>query len=416
MKYTVLSILVLWCATRGVAQDSLRVTLTQADDLFRKSNFQLLVSQLGIDENKAYEVQAHLLPNPTVYVETMPINTQTNEFFPVRSSNAEQIVQYQQLVLLAGKRNKQTAVAKAQTQLAADRFYDLVRNLKYQLHSTFYQAWFSLQSMKVYDDEIDQLQAIVDMYRSQYEKGNVPLKDVVRLRAYLVNLRTERLNLQQNFVDYQHDMALLLGMSGNGVIVPVLSDDELKQNEFLTASQENLITKAYENRPDLKGFIDVNSLEKQNLTLQKAMAVPDLTLQGSYDRNGSFIPNYFGVGLGISLPFWNRNQGNIKAAEVRIKGSEVAINQARLQVEKDVQQAYIKLRMADQLYQKFDNKFTDDFARLMEGVRLNYQRQNLGVTEFIDFFDSYKTTVLQYNQLRQNRQQAVEDLSFAIGQ
>lgn len=125
------------------SSDTLQLTLAQADEQFKTRNLTVLATQLGITESQAYEIQAQLRVNPAIYVETMPYNQQTKEVLPVRQTNAQQVVQVQQLIRLAGKRNKQLAIAKTSTEIATDRFYDLLRTLTYQLHTTFYDLYYA---------------------------------------------------------------------------------------------------------------------------------------------------------------------------------------------------------------------------------------------------------------------------------
>ena len=43
------------------------------------------------------------------------------------------------------------------------------------------------------------------------------------------------------------------------------------------------------------------------------------------------------------------------------------------------------------------------------------ERRNLGLLDFLDFYDSYKQNVLQVNSIKYNRIQAFEDLNFYTG-
>jgi len=389
--------------------DTLSLTLPQAEGLFVRQNLTLLATRLGIDEVRAYEAQARLLPNPTVYVEQMPYNHQTREFMPLGQSNSEQVVQVQQLILLAGKRNKQLALAATQTRLAADRFEDLVRTLTFQLRSTFYDLYYTQQTLGVYQQELAALQRTVDVYQQQYNRGNVPLKDLARLKAYLFNLATEQQQQLARITDDQATMALLLSASpGSNIRVVAGSPDATLPADLRL---DSLVTRATASRPDLRAFRDQATLERQNLTLQKALAVPDIALQGTYDRNAGFIPNYVGIGIGMAVPLLNRNQGNIRAAEVRTQSSRQLLNAYQLQVEADVWNALTKARQADGLYRTFDRRFSNDFGRLIQGVIENYSKQNIDVVEFLDFFDAYKASQIQYNQLQNNRLQRFEELN-----
>lgn len=395
--------------------DTIRLTLAQADEQFNAHNLTVLASQLGITENKAYEIQAQLRVNPAVYVETMPYNQQTRDVLPFSQSNGQQVVQVQQLIRLAGKRNKQVAIAKTGTELATDRLYDLLRTLTYQLHTTFYDLYFAQQSLSVYNQEIATLQQTVSLYQQQYDKGNVPLKDLTRLKAYLFSLTTERRQLLHRIADDQGDLIVLLNRSPSTSFLPIVTSETIDTYSVSNLTLPTLYQLAEEHRFDLKGYRDQAKQEQQNLDLQKALAVPDLTLQGTYDRNGSYIPNYFGVGIGINLPLLNKNQGNIQAARIRIQSSQQNVAAYTLQVDSDVQRAYIKAQQTEQLYRTFDQRFNDDFSRLIDGVTTNYKKQNIDVVEFLDFFDSYKSSQIQYAQLQNDRMQSLEEIRFAVG-
>lgn len=407
---------VLICPLPSFAQsDTLRLTLTQAEAQFRQNNLQLMATRLGVDENRAYEFQAKLWNNPSLYVEQMPYNAQTKEVMPLGQRNSEQVVQVQQLLLLAGKRNKQLAIARTNTELANDRFFDLLRTLNYQLRTTFYDLFYTQQALGVYDEEIGTLRQTVGLFQQQYDKGNVPLKDLARLKAYLFNLTTERQQLFLKLTDDQADLVILLNASPSVTFQPVLENIEAVQSAVGQLNLNELYKLAEENRYDLKAFRDQAIQEKQNLALQKAMSVPDLSLQATYDRNAGYIPNYVGIGVGINLPVFNKNQGNIKAATIRTQSSQQATDAYTLQVDSDVQRAYKKVQQTDQIYRTFDQKFNGDFGRLIEGVTTNYRKQNIDVVEFLDFFDSYKSSQIQYNQLQNNRMQSLEELNFAVG-
>ncbi|HZE84032.1 MAG TPA: TolC family protein, partial [Puia sp.] len=56
-----------------------------------------------------------------------------------------------------------------------------------------------------------------------------------------------------------------------------------------------------------------------------------------------------------------------------------------------------------------------DFERLMHEVLINYQKRNLSLLDFLDFYDSYKQNILQSNSIRYNRVSAFEDINYYTG-
>jgi len=69
----------------------------------------------------------------------------------------------------------------------------------------------------------------------------------------------------------------------------------------------------------------------------------------------------------------------------------------------------------DKLYKKMDVSFAQDFERLTNEVLINYQKRNIGLLDFLDFYDSYKQNTVQMNNTIFNRVSAFEDLNFYTG-
>jgi cobalt-zinc-cadmium efflux system outer membrane protein len=154
---------------------------------------------------------------------------------------------------------------------------------------------------------------------------------------------------------------------------------------------------------------------EQNYKLQKAIAVPDLTLGADFDKRGSFVNNATFLTVGIDLPFFNRNQGNIKAAKYSIDQTKLQVQQEQMTVENEVQTAYSKALNTDKMLESIDPTFRKDFEQLLINITDNFLKKNISLLELTDFYDSYKENLLQLNQLQNDRMQAIETLNFAVG-
>lgn len=84
-------------------------------------------------------------------------------------------------------------------------------------------------------------------------------------------------------------------------------------------------------------------------------------------------------------------------------------------VKNDVTTNYITAIKSEKLLLSFDPKFDKEQQHLIEEVAINFQKKNLTMLEFLDFYESYKQNVLQLNQLRFNKMSALEQLNFSIG-
>ena len=169
------------------------------------------------------------------------------------------------------------------------------------------------------------------------------------------------------------------------------------------------------NRYDLRGANAQLQLSRANLAFQKSLRIPDLTLGMNYDKAGSYVRNYNSISIAIALPFWNRNQGNISVAQYQIEESKGLQSQAELQVRNDISKAYTQLLETDKLYKTTSSQFTGDYEKLLDGITKGYQNHTISMLEFIDYYETYKNSKLEFNHLQSNRLDALENLNLATG-
>src|ERR1700744_1012518 len=188
--------------------------------------------------------------------------------------------------------------------------------------------------------------------------------------------------------------------------------DKLDPNQY---ALNTLIDSAYHNRTDLQIARSNVRAGELNYKYQKALAVPDLSLSLGYDEAGSFLYNYYGIGASIDLPFFNRNQGNIKSARAQISNTEVTQRFTQATVDENVANSLQKAFAQQRLFQTIDPKFYADFDRLIHEILTQYTKRNISILEFLDFYDSYKQNTLQLNTIQFNRISAFEDINYYTG-
>ncbi|MGZ3764177.1 MAG: TolC family protein [Mucilaginibacter sp.] len=387
--------------------DTLKLTVKQAEDQFLKNNLQLIIQRYNIDNASAQIITARLFQNPDFsFANGIHATGVSNPF-------SEQSFSVSQLFFTAGKRNKNIQLAKIGVEQAKYQFFDLLRTLKFTLRNDFYTIYFQQQSARVYNDEINSLSKTLSVFREQYAKGNIAQKEVLRIQSQLYSLQTEYNGLLAGIDTTQSELKLLIKASPNTYVEPQVSLDS--KQLVAQVPYQQLLDSAYANRYDLKyskAAVDYNSL---NLKLQKATAVPDVSLSFNYDKLGSYGNNFMSAGLAFSLPFFNRNQGGIKQARIAIDQSKVQLQSQQDQVESDVATNYKGALRLEKLYNSFDPQFKNDFNHLIQEVFKNYEKRNISMLEFLDFYDSYKTNTLQLNNLQLSRIISLEQLNYAIG-
>lgn len=409
------SVLLLNQSVYAQKADTLKLSLHDAEQQFSQKNFLLLAQKYGIEAAKAAIIQASLLPNPTVNLEQTVMSKATIANDAPIGAFGQRAIQIQQLIQVAGKRNKQIALAKAGVEISQYQFSEIIRELLFQLRSSFYQIHYLEKTLMMYNQEIQKITGLVSAYQEQVQKGNIPQKEFFRLQSFLITLEGEASDIVNQITDNQTTIKILLADRTTTMLEPLVDDTEIENLNTTGLNLVDLIGNATQNRPDLKVQQANTQYAIANLNLQKALAKPDVTVGYSYDRAGSYVNDYHALTVSMALPFFNKNQGNIKIAENQIEANKQYFSQTQNQLENEVLQAFTKAQENERLFRKIDKKFQTDFEKLIAGVLENYQKRNLTLIEFTDFLESYKNTVSQLNTLQNNRIQAFENLNFVVG-
>lgn len=395
----------------GWSNDTLRITIRQADSIFLAKNFDLLIAGLNIEQKKAEIIQARLYPNPVFTANLNAYDPDHKKAFHW-GQTGQQAYQLEQLILLGGKRKSWIEIAQKQTDIAELEFEGLLKDLKFQLRSSFYYLDQQSALIEKYDAQIKMLTTIISAYEIQAAKGNVPLKDVVRLKGASLNLRGEKAELLRQYTEQLLKLQVLL--QTDQIIKPAV-DDQLFAQKVKILDEKTLIDEALANRPDFQVMQHYKELADLNLKMEKRMAIPDLNVFTSYDQRSGAFNNQIEAGFSIPLPLWNRNQGNIKIAELKKEQINYSVQQTELKLVTEVK-AYLSMyNRAVRDYDVSSQLFSEDFDFTSKGMIESFQKGNIGLIEFVDFFESYNEALGDYSNIKVQLGIAAEQLNVIVG-
>jgi cobalt-zinc-cadmium efflux system outer membrane protein len=398
------------------ASDTLHLSIPQAETIFLQRNLTLLANQYNIDISKALVEQAKVWDNPVLNTDQ---NVYDGKFFRHTRENGQLygqvFIQVQQLIRTAGKIKKQTQLARDNVLNNEAQFKDVMRNLRYVLTTDLNNLAQLQQQVSINQAEMATMQTLARGMDEMLKTGDVSQKENLRIKALLFSLKNDYAdNLRQQF-DLQKEISMLLQLKEPTWVVA-------DAGQPITAGQvsglriADLQDLALRNRPDLQLSQSQLALQQHNIAYQKALAVPDITVGPEYDRNSTYTTNYFGLSISLPLPIFNKNKGNIQAAEFSYKQAGVVTNQVQDQVNRDVFSAWQKLKQATDLLNTDNTQLKDNYETLMKNMVDSYRRREIGLVEFIDFFDAYKDTRIKQNQQVTNQRNAVAELNYTIHQ
>ena len=392
--------------------DSLRLSLPQAEQQFIQKNFVLLAQKYNVNVAEAAKEQAKLWYNPNLFVETNLYNGYSNKLLPY-GHNADLYnptggvvnVQVQQIVSLVKLRSKLVQLAETNVALQQSAFQDLMRNVRFQLAQAFGNLATNQQKLTMLQLQGQQLASLLEAFRAQLKLGVIAPYEVTRLELEQKNWESDLTDLQAQISQDEATLRTLLSINGTTYIIPVNEGNAPKT----TAPLNELVSQALSQRPDLQLADQQITYNRQNLTYQKALATPNLTLGADYQRVGAAFPHYLGVQALIDLPIRNKNQGNIQAARWGIDQANQSRNAVGIQVEQEVVNAYQQYSQATQLQAKITPEYLQSIQDISKNATEDYTRRVIDLVSFIDKIRAYKdaqmTLIDSANRLYQAQQQ-----------
>ncbi len=414
MYRPVLLILLMIHVWSGAAQEGVvRLSLDEALERFTACNLSLIAERYNIDMAKAQVMQAKLFENPVISLEQNIYNRNNGKYFDIGKAG-EAVVEIEQLIYIAGQRNKRVRLEKINKEMAVYQFEEVLRTLRGELKEKFVDLYYTRKSLSVYDREIEYLTTVLNVYKEQNAKGNVSLLEKSRIQALLFSLKRQRNGVVNEMVALEGNLRVLLALKTGEVLEPFFDEsvlDRFRLDEFPFAELSARIAE----RPDLKQAEAGIRASEADVRLQRSLAFPEVSLKGAYDRAGNFCNNYFAIGLSVSVPIFNRNQGNIKSARLSVFRNNSLAELARKRADNELFVCYTKLEKALELYRSSDYELEWDFNRILEGVNTSFQKRNISLLEFIDYYEAYKEACLQLYDMKKSVVLAVEELNTVVG-
>lgn len=388
------------------------VTLQDCESQFLKNNLFLLASQYNIDASKALTIQAKIWDNPSLTAELNAYNPERNQYFDI-GKQGQKAFGIEQLIYLGGKKRNEIKLAQTNEQLAELQFNDLLRTLKLQLRKSFFTVYYNKKSLETTDNQLAHIEDLINSYSVQVQKGNIPLRDLVRLQSLYLNFKNERMEVVNENIEEQANLKLLLNSAEN--VAPEVSKEEF--NRYLVTIPFDLKLfqdDAIANRPDYlakQKDIEANEI---NVKWQKALSVPDITVGANYDQRSGAFNREANLTLGIPLPLWNKNKGNIKYAKTILEQSKVEKQNFDLQLQTEITSAWNKWDESRKNYVVIKPTVNSDFEAVYNGILTNFQKRNISLLEFTDFMESYNQASIQVNELKKKVVLSGEELNSTI--
>lgn len=406
------------------AQDTLRLTKAACEAKFLSENLLLLAEKLEIPKAEALVQQARLWPNPQFTLDQVnlwatPSQTGGNEVVPPLFGNFGRNRQFgaeiEQLILTARKRGKLIAVEQVKADQSLAYFEELLRNVKLELRKHLIELQHLQLRETTYQKQLEAVRQLLTAYQRQVQEGHIPRSEYVRLKSLELEILKSMNDLEQQKNESQSAIRQWANIPADRFLIVSEDGFRIPTAALPKVNFPEVMEEAKQNRPDLRASLLDHTLALKQMDYEKARRTPDLTIKGTYDRNGNAMLNFFGLGASIDLPVFDRNQGNIRRAGIVADQAQKVSDYQTRKVENEVSLAYRNLLSAYHIASRIEEGYEDALDNMLGAYTKNFSNRNLSMLEFLDFMNAYldnKQTILETYKSVNER---LQELNYAVG-
>ena len=361
MQKVILSALIL-CFPILVAAQSQVITIEDAIEIALENNYQLKQAEnnLSISELQELSAKADFFPSLNANVNRglnigRRFDTETTgQFVDVTTNNLSASLS-SNIDIFNGFANINNLRRSREITASREELLQRVReNVIFSTASSYLDYLLSFQLLEIAEENLQTSQSQLEQIEAQVEVGSRPMVDLLNQESLVANNELDLVN-RENEVD-------LARLS----LIRILQIDPLREYEFvipdigqgsavpINYDLGELVGAALENRADLRSEQRAILAEEYQVKVAKAQYYPTISGSPSIRSNYSdlsmlsYTDQFFdqnvarSFGISISIPIFNRLNArtNVEIQKINLKNAELGLENTRLQVIQEVNQAY----------------------------------------------------------------------------
>jgi outer membrane protein, heavy metal efflux system len=350
------------------ARPSMR--LEELEELALANNPTLVQAAGQITAARGTAIQAGTHPNPVIGYEADTVGSfQTRNY---------QGVYAQQTVKTAGKLGLQRAAANmdlmnAQLQLRRVR-YDVLR----QVRAGYFAVLVARESIAINAALVRFTNEAYRIQVDQLKYGEATAYEPAQLRTLAVQARAALITAQNRYVSAWKQLAATVG-------VPDLPPAQLEGRADMPVpvlDYDRLLVWVLNNYPDVLAARNLQTQARLQLRLQEVTPIPDLQVYGTYQQDFTtpgFARTSYNMQVGVPVPVFDRNRGNILSAQGRLNSAMEQIRTVRNQLTAQLADAFERFETSRTQAQLYRDQILPDLARAYRGIYERHQQESAEV-------------------------------------
>jgi outer membrane protein, heavy metal efflux system len=411
------------CALTGIsvteAAQDLSISFLMETAL--RNNRNLQAQRKKIAEKEGHLLQSRLIANPHLEVEYSNGSVFDN---PDESSFSTAI---NQTLELGGKRSRRIKVAELELQKAKAEVADEERQFIAEMKIRFAEALEASARLEAARQFIDLSEKNFKIIDIKFQEG-----EASQLERGLLLVEKDRIvaeqSLEQNSVRAAISRLRLLA----GIASSDLQVTGNLRDVTVTYRLKEAIEMALRNRADLlMAEVELKQADAE-IQLSRAENIPDLDLSFGYlqeksgfdqfglDTEGQLVPlqetdRTLTGGLSFPIPFFNRNQGTMKASIAAKEAAEIRWKAQQDLVRWEVTDAYATYEATRRVVELFEKSILDQSKKNLEITQVAFEQGELRLLDVLNERQRYIDVQKTYTRALKDYYVSVAELEKAVG-
>ncbi len=366
-------------------------------------------------------ITAGLLPNPAFFTSQtlMPLD---RSFTVTRQGGPPQFdagVSFPVDWFLFGKRATAVMAAEKGVDVAASTFSDLIRQRISGAIAAFYDVLEAQSSLELAQEDLNNLSELEKITANRVELGGVGTVELDRVRLSIFSSRRE---VRAREVALEGSFSRLRAFLGFSDSIPLKVQGSLDiASPVPPPNPEAAFAVAEENRPDLIALKRQVEQAAASVQAEESKAYPEVTPRIGYTRQfqekaiGYPDANSWGVGVDMTIPLFDRNQGNIARARSVKDQSELTLNAQLVALRAEIDQAVKAYESAYQVLTTDDPGQLEAARNVRDKIRAAYELGGKTLMEVLDAQRAYRETYRLHIAGRSSYWHSLHGLNAAVG-
>jgi outer membrane protein len=252
-----------------------------------------------------------------------------------------------QLIYDFGKTAEQVKIQSLNHDSSLSDLENVTDQIVLNVKQTYYGLLQAKRNRDVAKETVKQFQQHLDQAKGFFEVGTKPKFDVTKAEVDLSNSKL-------NMIIAENAVKIAIANLNNAMGFPDAPEYEIEDNLFFKKYEivfDDAISKAYDNRPDLKAITAKKQAAESSVDFAKKDYYPVLTGNAGYSYAGNIFPLERGwnIGASFSIPVFNGFLTKYQVEEAKANLNVLSANEELLRqtIFLEVQQAYLNLKQAE---------------------------------------------------------------------